>query len=193
MVVNATNAQHKHESVGSDLAEVERFTGLIREHEAGLRAFVRVLGVEPDWVDDVAQEIFLIAYRERSKFEAGRDFGRWLRGIARRVAANERRKEARHARLLGVAVAEILAQAEDAAETLVATDADHMTAALGECLSHLSERGRTMLCRRYEQGETAPLLAAAFNLSPDAVRQMLVRLRAAVKRCVQAKLTEGAP
>jgi hypothetical protein len=35
----------------------------IREHQAGLRAFVRALGVEADWVDDVAQEVFLIAYQ----------------------------------------------------------------------------------------------------------------------------------
>ena len=49
---------------------------------------------------------------------------------------------------------------------------------MNECLEHLPEHGRTLLCRRYERGESAPVLGLAFNLSADAVRQMLVRLRA---------------
>src|SRR6266478_3396862 len=97
-------------------ADVEAFTALVREHQAGLRAFIRALGVEADWVDDMAQEVFLIAYRKQAQFESGKEFGRWLRGIARRLAANERRKEARHARLLSGALGDLLAAADNAIE-----------------------------------------------------------------------------
>jgi sigma-70-like protein len=66
--------------------DVEKFSALVREHQAGLRAFLRALGVEADWVDDLAQEVFLVAYRKQAEFESGKEFGRWLRGIARRLA-----------------------------------------------------------------------------------------------------------
>jgi RNA polymerase sigma-70 factor, ECF subfamily len=185
-------AHHPEGPVEAVLTDVEAFSALVREHQAGLRAFIRALGIEADWVDDVAQEVFLIAYRKQPQFESGKEFGRWLRGIARRLAANERRKEARHARLLSGALPDLLAAADGTAEAIVGGDTDRLLAAMNECLEHLPAHGRDLLCRRYEQGETAPALGLAFKLSPDAVRQMLVRLRAAVKRCVDGKLTEGA-
>ncbi|MDG2214955.1 MAG: sigma factor [Verrucomicrobiota bacterium] len=46
-------------------ARDEIFTGLIRDHQASLRVFVRSQGVKkPGWVDDLAQDAFVIAYRE---------------------------------------------------------------------------------------------------------------------------------
>ena len=35
-----------------------QFEGLVHEHHVRVRAFVRSLGVEPDWVDDIAQEAY---------------------------------------------------------------------------------------------------------------------------------------
>jgi len=193
MSVNAINERYNSASGETAPDDVEAFTGLIREHQAGLRAFVRALGVEADWVDDVAQEVFLIAFRQRSRFESGKDFGRWLRGIARRVSANERRKEARHSRLLNAALPELMPAEDSQAEELLDGGTGPILDALKMCVESLPERGRALLARRYEQGDAAPVMAPAFNLSPDAVRQSLVRLRSAVKRCVQDKIArEGA-
>jgi RNA polymerase sigma-70 factor (ECF subfamily) len=188
MSVNAINEGDKSASGEAAPDDVEAFTGMIREHQAGLRAFVRALGVEADWVDDVAQEVFLIAYRQRSRFESGKDFGRWLRGIARKVAANERRKEARRSRLLSTALPELMPNEGARIEELLDVGAAPILEALRKCVGSLPERGRALLARRYEQGDAAPALALAFNLSPDAVRQSLMRLRLAVKRCVEDKL-----
>jgi RNA polymerase sigma-70 factor (ECF subfamily) len=189
--VNPITAYHQQGGPEPPQGGVETFTALVREHHAGLRAFIRALGIEADWVDDMAQEVFLIAFRKQGEFEAGKEFGRWLRGIARRLAANERRKDARHARLLSGALPDLLAAADGTAEEIVEGDTDRLLAAMNECLGHLPTHGRDLLCRRYQQGETAPALGLAFKLSPDAVRQMLVRLRAAVKRCVDRKLAES--
>jgi RNA polymerase sigma-70 factor (ECF subfamily) len=186
--VNAVNDLDEDTSPEAGPDDVDAFTGLIREHQAGLRAFVRSLGVEADWVDDVAQEVFLIAYRQRSRFESGKDFGRWLRGIARRVAANERRKEGRRSRLLSAALPELMPAEDAQVEELLDGGTAPILEALRKCVESLPERGRALLGRRYEQGDAAPALALAFKLTPDAVRQSLVRLRLAVKRCVEDKL-----
>ena len=71
------------------------FESLVVEHHVRVRAFVRSLGVAPDWVDDIAQEAFLTAYREWDSYDTSRDFGKWLRGIAANIVRNEIRKDAR--------------------------------------------------------------------------------------------------
>ena len=121
---NAAHRQDGPTAASAPEADAEAFTDLVREHQAGLRAFIRALGVEADWVDDLAQEVFLVAYRKQAQFDSAKEFGRWLRGIARRLAANERRKEARHARLLGGALPDLLAAAKDAVEPMVERDTE---------------------------------------------------------------------
>jgi DNA-directed RNA polymerase specialized sigma24 family protein len=59
-------------------------------------------------VDDLALEVFIVARRRLNQFEPRTDFGKWLRSIARYLVANERRKEARHSRLLPLAVVDAL-------------------------------------------------------------------------------------
>ena len=84
-----------------------QFEMLVVEHHVQLRAFVRSLAVNPDWVDDIAQEAFLTAFREWDSFDESRDFGKWIRGIAANIVRNEIRKHARRNRLLHTELADI--------------------------------------------------------------------------------------
>lgn len=84
------------------------FDLLVREHQAGLRAFIRALGADEAWVDDLAQEVFIIAYKKQSQFRPEEDFGKWIRGIARRQVMGERTKTARRYRILHDGISDIL-------------------------------------------------------------------------------------
>jgi len=126
----------------------------LREHQAGLRAFVRALGVNEAWVDDMAQEVFIIAYRRLGHFEAGTDFGRWLRSIARNLAVNERRKEARRSRLLPFAVADVLLY-HDGENEFLGDDMDQLLRSMRDCVGRLPLRSQELLSRRYADGENA--------------------------------------
>ncbi len=75
------------------------FDLLVLEHHVQVRAFGRSLGVEPEWVDDIAQEAFLTAYRDWKTFDP-RGFGKWLRGIAANSVRDELGKNARRQRIL---------------------------------------------------------------------------------------------
>lgn len=166
---------------------IDSFEMLVREHQAGLRAYVRALGAQDAWVDDLAQEVFLVAYRRMEAFAAGADFGRWLRGIARHLVLNELRKNARHSRLLQDSITEVLANdPEDS--SVDATAPAEVIRALSDCVSELPMRSRELLKRRYAESADAPTLARAFNISAMSVRQTLVRTRAAVRRCIGTKL-----
>lgn len=158
---------------------------LVREHQAGVRAFLRSLGVNEAGVDDLAQETFLVAYRKLHDWDPGREAGPWLRGIARHLAANERRKAGRRTRLLAGGLAELL---NDRAEPEQAMPATEWLEALRSCLQELPEAGRELLVRRYADGELAETLAARFQTRADTLRQRLLRLRVLVKGCVEHKL-----
>ncbi|ACB76438.1 sigma-70 family RNA polymerase sigma factor [Opitutus terrae] len=168
----------------------DRFETLVREHQAGLRAYVRALGAQDAWVDDLAQEVFLVAYRRMEHFEAGGDFGRWLRGIARNLVLNDLRKNARRWRLLQDAITEVLVD-DEAADRCGEAPTAGLLSAMNDCVAQLPARSRELLQRRYRDSADAPTLARNFNLSAAAVRQTLVRSRAAVRRCIDAKVGEA--
>jgi RNA polymerase sigma-70 factor, ECF subfamily len=166
------------------------FEDLVREHQAGLRAFIRALGADEAFVDDLAKEAFIVAYRRLDDFEAGTDFGRWLRGIARHLVANERRKDARRSRLLPLAVADILLNREPADAPV---DFARLLPVMQECVGQLPPRNQELLQRRYAGGENAQSLARELRLKADAVRQTLLRIRVAVKECIERKSAGARP
>ena len=170
-------------------ARLTRFEQVVRDHQAGLRAYIRALGAQDAWVDDLAQEVFLVAYRRLDHFIAGSDIGRWLRGIARNLVLNERRKHARHTRLLHGPMVDVL----EPAGVPAAPDplASGVLQVMAECVQQLPDRSRELLQRRYEANSDAAELGRRFRLSAAAVRQTLSRTRAAVRRCVGAKLGEA--
>src|SRR5205807_5867899 len=84
------------------------FIDRVREHQARLRASIRALGVRAESVDDIAQDALVLAWEKLAQFDPGGDFGAWVMQIARRLVANERRKQARHSRILAGEVTDIL-------------------------------------------------------------------------------------
>ncbi len=166
---------------------VQEFEGWVREHQVGLRAFIRALGADEAWVDDLAQETFIIAYRRMETSLAVTNLAKWLRGIARKLVANELRKEARRSRLFPSAIAEVLCRQTDE-DMALDREFDHLLPPMQECVARLPPRSQELLRRRYAGGENATSLAHEFGMKANAVRQTLLRLRVAVKECVERKI-----
>jgi len=165
------------------------FENLVIEHHVRLRAFVRSLGIDPDWVDDVAQEAFLTAYREFDSFDGSRDFGKWLRGIAANIVRNETRKNARRQRILHTGLAELLlSRFEQSKARLDPLPVE----AIRHCVGALPPRSQQAVNGRYRDGLTAPELATRLKLSAANVRQILVRARNQVRECVELQLLKEA-
>jgi RNA polymerase sigma-70 factor (ECF subfamily) len=56
-----------------------------------------------------------------------------------------------------------------------------------ECVGQLPPQNQELLQRRYAGGENARTLARELCLKADAVRQTLLRIRVAVKECIERK------
>ena len=168
-------------------AEKKKFECLVREYESGLRAFVRSLGIYHDAVDDLTQETFLTAWRRMDDFEHDRDFGKWLRGIARNLTLNERRKSARRFRIMSDRLTDILESTTGQEESINESLMQIQLGIMKECLDKLPERMRTILLRRYTDKEQAKTLAVRVGISVVALRQVLCRVRKTVRDCMEEK------
>jgi len=160
------------------------FAMLVKEHQAGLRAFIRRLGVRKDAVDDLAQEAFLLAHLEMENFRASEDFGKWLRGLARNLVRNELRKLARRCRIVDEGLTQhLLIQAELNDDEKPYTQEDFEV--LQSCLSKLPERSKHLIMNRYEDNLNATTLAEKFKMTATAVRLALMRIRKQLKVCFE--------
>jgi RNA polymerase sigma-70 factor (ECF subfamily) len=69
---------------------------LFRDHAAYVHRAARHLGAPQGELDDVVQEVFLVAHRRIAEFEGRASPRTWLYGICLRVVANARRRAHRH-------------------------------------------------------------------------------------------------
>ena len=167
-------------------ARDELFADLVKEHQVSLRVFVRSLGVESGWVDDLAQDTFVVAYREMDSYDPDRDFGKWLRGIARNLVRNELRKQGRHHRILHESLSQhLLELAENEKDREV--DVTQLSA-LRDCVEQLPGRSRELVRSRYYEGWDATILADKFEMKAPTVRQTLLRIRRQLYQCVNQRV-----
>jgi len=167
-------------------ARDELFADLVKEHQVSLRVFVRSLGVESGWVDDLAQDTFVVAYREMDSYDPDRDFGKWLRGIARNLVRNELRKQGRHRRILHESLSQhLLGLAENEKDREVGVT---QLSALRDCVEQLPGRSRELVRSRYYEGWDATILADKFEMKAATVRQTLLRIRRQLYQCVNQRV-----
>jgi RNA polymerase sigma-70 factor (ECF subfamily) len=167
-------------------ARDELFADLVKEHQVSLRVFVRSLGVESGWVDDLAQDAFVVVYREMDSYDPDRDFGKWLRGIARNLVRNELRKRGRHRRILHESLSQhLLGLAEKEKDREV--DVTQLSA-LRDCVEQLPGRSRELVRSRYYEGWDATILADKFEMKAVTVRQTLLRIRRQLYQCINQRV-----
>ena len=166
------------------------FTQLVAQQHQQLRSFVRTLGVDPDWVDDLAQEVFLVAWRESDSFDSQRDIGKWLRGIARNLVRNELRKDQRRKRILHEGLSELIVRSLEG-ETEAADWDQCLMSVLRDCVEQLAPKSRQIVAGRYGDGWKAPDLADHLGMTAAAVRQALMRIREQLRHCIELRMAEG--
>ena len=169
---------------------IREFEALVLRHHVRLRVFVRSLGVDADWVDDVSQEACLTAFRQWESFDQSRDFGKWLRGIARNLVRNELRKDARRRRILHEALSELLVDETEEDHGMREWKQVQMTS-VRDCVEQLPPKSRQMVSERYGGGWGASELSGHLQMSAAAIRQALVRIRRQLKECIERKLPEA--
>ncbi len=164
----------------SDAATV---TQLIVKHRHGVVAYL--YGIVPDYhaVEDMFQEVCLVAIQKAAEFQDGTNFVAWVRTIARNKVREHLRRRA------GVLLEDAFFRGfEEALDTArAAIDPDRRKEALRQCLAELQEGSRLMLAWRYDEGLTPAVIADRTGRSRVAVNSLLQRIREILKECVERR------
>jgi len=169
------------------MSDAATITRLIVKHRHEVVAFL--YGVVPDYhaVEDMFQEVCLVAIQKADDFQDGTNFVAWLRAIARNKAREHLRK--RGGPTLEDSFFDGLARAYD--EARAAMDPDRRKEALLRCLGELPEGSRQILTWRYEEGLTPVGIAGRTGRSRFAVNSLLQRIRETLKACVDRRSAEA--
>lgn len=73
----------------------EAFGRLVRLHQSKIRGFLRRLCKHKETADDIAQDVFVIAYQRLGQFSGSGSFGGWLLSIAYRCFLQHQRQQKR--------------------------------------------------------------------------------------------------
>ncbi|MDF1815768.1 MAG: sigma-70 family RNA polymerase sigma factor [Verrucomicrobiales bacterium] len=166
---------------GGDLAS---FEALINRHSSHLRAFVAMKLPVPHLIDEIAHEAFVFAHRHINDFEAGTDFGKWLRAIAFNLIRKETLRYQRTAKNQEKFLDHCLIQSS-ANEGYGPESA--VVAWLEECIKELPDNQKALLERKYSFAESSREMAGALGKSEAWVRTTLCRIRTALRSCINEK------
>ncbi len=173
--------------VGRVLAgDTEAFAEIVRRHQRDVwRVAAAMLG-DRTATENVVQQTFVNAYERLDQYQRGRDFGQWLKAIARNIVREHLRRGTRESRRM-----------EHYSEYLRALYADHdraeerdrhFAAALRACRDGLARPAARAIELRYEEALSLDQVAAALGRTLAATRQLLFRAREALRACVERRL-----
>ncbi len=165
-----------------------KFERILKSTHSQIRAYIAGMGVAPDEVDDIAQEVYLALHRGMRGLSDDVFPIAWLKGTARNLCLNHFRREKRYRKHFRE-VAEIMLRTRVKLEAVSADDSARE--ALESCLGRLSPGHRELVSMRYEQGKSAESIAREKKSPGETIRVALHRIRKFLRDCISSKLALG--
>lgn len=165
-----------------DPSRYEHFVRLLTRHERAIRAYIRAGLPSPHDVAEVMQEVSLIAWRKFSDLrDPENDFARWATVIARYEILKFHRTRARDRLVLAENVVDLINE-EGLGEF---RGREKQLAALEVCLEKLPESRREMVLDAHVSGSSITEMANRVGKKPNALYQLLWRIRQELAECVE--------
>jgi RNA polymerase sigma-70 factor (ECF subfamily) len=151
--------------------------------QPAVSAFVHALVGNAALRDEVLQETAVAVLESFGTYDPARPFLPWALTIARRAAADARRRGARFPAPLSEAAQDSLAAAFEQAGSADRARLDH----LSDCIQALPAQQRELCDLRY-RGDLKPArIAELMGLHPNTVAKSLQRLREQLRDCIDTR------
>lgn len=166
-----------------DVVALPSFDEIYRDEFAFVWRSLRGLGVPDAAVDDAAQEVFLVVHRRLDDFEGRSSLKSWLFGIARGIAANQRRS-IRRRREDGAVDDRVAAAGPGPREAAERSEAVRLVL---DFLDRLDEDKRIAMVLVDLEGLTVPEAAELIGDKPNTIYSRLRVARQAFERMVRER------
>lgn len=173
-------------------ARPDAFEAIVRRYQGLVCALAYSAVGDVRTSEDIAQETFVAAWKGIAGLREPEKLRSWLCGIARRQSMNSRRRASTEPATGAdpLDAADAASAENDVTPAAVVADRDD-AALVWRALAGMPETYREPLVLYYRQNRSVEDVAAALDLTPDAVKQRLSRGRERLKAEV-AVLVEGA-
>lgn len=148
-----------------------------------LRAYIRMMVLNPSDVGDILQESVAASWEHYGQYDPGRPFDAWMMGIARNRIREYQREQKRRAHPLDGEVLELIASEADDLEATTT----QIEEALESCLSKLNADDYNLVRTRYEKAGSNREAAKMLGLSDSTVSRALSRVYARLLICIKQR------
>ena len=166
-----------------------RIAEIIESHGHFVRSLALRLAPAPGLAEDIAQQVFLEFVAKADQWDLDREVKPLLATMTRHVALRCWREQAR------AMSAEMRGLAEHIRALAEGSDVEwyrpEEQAALQQCLEQLPDKGRRLIELHYNLGVSSVDIAAQMEMTAEAVRRALFRLREQLRKCIQVTLARG--
>lgn len=163
------------------------FRSIVKDQGLMVRSFLASQLFHLDEVDDLAQEVFLTALDKLDTFDVDKNFGAWLRGIARHKLYNHFRSVNRRSAAMKRFFEEVQEVLDPELEKSAASDSRISIEALLRCVEKLPDRLKHVV-RSGLEGMHADKLADELDTTRGAIYNLHYRANKLLRSCVEAEL-----
>jgi RNA polymerase sigma-70 factor (ECF subfamily) len=165
--------------------DIDAYEGIVRGYQQEVWKVVAAMLLNAQRTEDLVQQTFISAFQHLHRYEKGRDFGAWLKEIARNEVRQEIRRCARENRRLECYHHHLLQTYEAPPNSSLD---DSLEQALQECTQKLPPAWSKLVELRYQSALNFGAIAAAVGRTVAATRQQLARVRLSLRECIENHL-----
>jgi RNA polymerase sigma-70 factor, ECF subfamily len=169
--------------------EIDAYALIVRRYQNEVWRIAAWALHDVSTTEDLVQQAFVNAYTNLDKFQPERDFGAWLRTIARNLVRNELRRAGRETHRLRH-YHQWLEQRIENREECDRLD-EELRRHLETCRKQLSESAAEAVRMRYDRAMGFSEMAGVLGRTVEATRQMLARIRTALRRCMEERRSQA--
>ena len=172
--------------------DTDAYAEVVRAHQADVRRIVAFAVRDFQATEELVQQVFVNAYMGLGGYDACRDFGAWLRSIARNLVRDEVRRAAREHRKLRAYHERLSENLNERLRDDAAAQRRHarLREALARCREALGDDARRAVDLRYGRALGFAEVAEALGRTVAATRRMLSRVRVSLRRCIEGRMPD---
>ncbi len=138
---------------------------------------------------DVVQQVFVDAFMHLDQYQFGRDFGAWIKAIARNRVRQELRTGIRETQKLARYREQLRDRLQD--EPAAERHDEAYLEALKRCREQLPDHAARVLALRYVEAQSFAAIAEREGGTAEAIQKMLSRIRLGLRTCIEARLAQA--
>lgn len=174
--------------------DVKAFEELVKMFQGRVRSFFASRLWDKTLVDDLSQDVFVVAFQKIATFDPSQPLYPWLKGIAHNLLRNEikRRRDMVAQDAEGVLKALDAAASEQADNLEIRSGTLDMLDYVKDCKDRLEKTSRQIIDDHYTGGLSLAAISEQIGKSTKAIAVALVRIRRNLRECVERKAAGAA-